>query len=195
MGAGWRGAALKPIWLSCICFILPLKIFNGQKFSLSGPPRWYHKKTSIPDVEITVGKRSIVSEWAPEDNGRWERAWWTAPMVSVLWKYRVVSDVHIFQSAMLLFPEQINSDALLYLKLWYSFYIRVKYQRLHENNLARRAQLMCVTLTPAWYDVCDSTCYHSNVFACFYSRPVDFHRCFYSRRLISIVPINVKNCT
>jgi FtsH-binding integral membrane protein len=36
-----------------------------------------------------------------------------------------------------------NSDALLYLKLWYSFYIRVEYRRLHENNLARRAQLMC----------------------------------------------------
>ena len=35
-----------------------------------------------------------------------------------------------------------NSDALLYLKLWYSFYIRVEYRRLHENNLARRAQLM-----------------------------------------------------
>ena len=42
----------------------------------------------------------------------------------------VVSDVHIFGS--------------LYLKLWYSFYIRVEYQRLHENNLARRAQLMCL---------------------------------------------------
>jgi hypothetical protein len=35
-----------------------------------------------------------------------------------------------------------NSDALLYLKLWYSFYIRVEYQRLHENNLARRRQPM-----------------------------------------------------
>jgi hypothetical protein len=35
-----------------------------------------------------------------------------------------------------------NSDALLYLKLWYSFYIRVEYQRLHENNLSRRRQLM-----------------------------------------------------
>ncbi len=53
-----------------------------------------------------MGKRSIVSEWAPEDNGRRERAWWMAPMVSVLSKYRVVSDVHIFQSAMLFFPEQ-----------------------------------------------------------------------------------------
>jgi hypothetical protein len=37
-----------------------------------------------------------------------------------------------------------NSDALLYLKLWYSFYMRVEYQRLHENNLARRRQLMRV---------------------------------------------------
>ena len=37
-----------------------------------------------------------------------------------------------------------NSDTSLYLKLWYSFYIRVEYQRLHENNLARRAQLMCL---------------------------------------------------
>ncbi len=32
---------------------------------------------------------------------------------------------------------------LLYLKLWYSFYIRFEYQRLHENNLAWRRQLMC----------------------------------------------------
>ena len=61
-----------------------------------------------------MGKRSIVSEWAPEDNGRRERAWWTAPMVSIL--------CCCFRSE--------NSDALLYLKLWYSFYIRVEYQRL-----------------------------------------------------------------
>jgi len=43
----------------------------------------------------------------------------------------VVSDVHIFRRC-----QSENSDALLYLKLWYSFYIRVEYQRLHENNLA-----------------------------------------------------------
>ena len=43
-----------------------------------------------------------------------------------------------------------NSDALLYLKLWYSFYIRVEYQRLHENYLARRRQLM-------WYVVVVTT--------------------------------------
>ena len=30
-----------------------------------------------------MGKRYIVSEWALEDNGRRERAWWTAPMVSM----------------------------------------------------------------------------------------------------------------
>jgi hypothetical protein len=65
-------------------FYSPLKNMIGQKFSLYGPPPCYHKKTSVPDVEITVGKRSIVSEWAPEDNGWRERAWWTAPMVSVL---------------------------------------------------------------------------------------------------------------
>jgi hypothetical protein len=40
-----------------------------------------------------------------------------------------------------LFPER-KFLRLLYLKLWYSFYIRVEYQSLHENNLARRAQLM-----------------------------------------------------
>jgi hypothetical protein len=43
-----------------------------------------------------------------------------------------------------------NSDALLYLKLWYSFYIRVESQRLHENNLAQRRQLM-------WYVVVVTT--------------------------------------
>jgi hypothetical protein len=50
-------------------------------------------------------------------------------------KISVVSDV------MFCFRSQ-NSDASLYLKHWYSFYIRVEYQRLHENNLAQRAQLM-----------------------------------------------------
>jgi hypothetical protein len=61
----------------------------------------------------------------------------------VLWKCRVVSDVHIFQSDWCwcwCFRSQ-NSDALLLLKLWYSFYISVEYQRLHENNLAQRRQL------------------------------------------------------
>ncbi len=47
-----------------------------------------------------------------------------------------IGDVVVFRSE--------NSDASLYLKLWYSFYIRVEYQRLHHNNLARRRQLMCV---------------------------------------------------
>jgi len=65
-------------------FYSPLKNMVGYKLSLSRPPRRYHKKTSVPNVVIAVGKRSIVSEWAPEDNGRQERAWWTAPMVSVL---------------------------------------------------------------------------------------------------------------
>jgi hypothetical protein len=37
-----------------------------------------------PHIGLAVGKGSIASEWAPEDNGRRERAWWTAPMVSVL---------------------------------------------------------------------------------------------------------------
>ncbi len=46
-----------------------------------------------------------------------------------------------------------NSDASLYLKHRYSFYIRVEYQR-HENNLARRAQLMCsVHLSPTLISV------------------------------------------
>ena len=53
----------------------------------------------------------------------------------------VVSDVHIFRRC-----RSENSDTSLYLKLWYSFYICVKYQRLHENNLAQRAQLMWLPL-------------------------------------------------
>ena len=48
------------------------------------PPDDIIKKTSVHDVGITAGKRSIVAEWALEDNGRRERVWWTAPMVSVL---------------------------------------------------------------------------------------------------------------
>ncbi len=91
-----------------------------------------------------MGKRSIVSEWALEDNGRRERAWWTAPMVSMceniewfqMCTFFLIGDVCCFRSE--------NSDALLYLKLWYSFYIRVEHQRLHENNLAQRRQLMRV---------------------------------------------------
>ncbi len=61
-------------------------------------------------------------------------------MVSVLWKYRVVSECTFFNQRCCCFRSE-NSDALLYLKLWYSFYTRVEYQRLHENNLARRRQL------------------------------------------------------
>jgi hypothetical protein len=37
--------------------------------------------------------------------------------------------------------ESQNSDASVYLKLWYCPYIRVEYHRLHENNLAQKRQL------------------------------------------------------
>jgi hypothetical protein len=49
--------------------ILPLK-YDWRKFSLSAPPRWYHKQTSVPDVWLNVGKGSIASEWALEDGRR-----------------------------------------------------------------------------------------------------------------------------
>ena len=39
-------------------------------------------------------------------------------------------------------------DALLNLKFWYSFYIRVEYQRLHENNLAQRNNVSRVWVPP-----------------------------------------------
>jgi len=70
--------------------------------------------------------------------GRGGRRPWFPCCENIEWF--VVSDVHIFRQCW-----SENSDALLYLRLWYSFYIRVEYQRLHENNLARRAQLMCTT--------------------------------------------------
>jgi hypothetical protein len=94
-------------------FYSPLKNIIGQKNSLSALPWWYHLKRSVPDIRLAVGNRSIMSEWAPEDNGQRERAWWTAPMVSVLWKYRVVSDVHIFQSGWCWCFRSQNSDASL----------------------------------------------------------------------------------
>ena len=100
-------------------------------------------KKSVPDIRLSVGKRSIVSEWAPEDNGRRERAWWTAPMVSMCENIEWFQMCTFFNRRCCCFWSE-NSDALLYLKLWYSFYIRVEYQRLHENNLARRRQLMRV---------------------------------------------------
>ncbi len=56
-----------------------------------------------------------------------------------------------------------NSDALLYLKLWYSFYIRVEYQRLHENNLARRRQLMCVVVVRNRRRIVSATFRTSNI--------------------------------
>ncbi len=65
-------------------FYSPLKNMIGQKISLSALPRRYHLKASVPDIGLAVGKGSIASEWAPEHNGRRERAWRTAPMVSVL---------------------------------------------------------------------------------------------------------------
>jgi hypothetical protein len=44
-----------------------------------------------------------------------------------------------------------NSDALLYLKLWCSFYIRVEYQSLHENNLAKRGERASpAKIDPLW---------------------------------------------
>ena len=55
-----------------------------------------------------MGKRSIVSEWAPEDNGNRERAWWTAPMVSVCENMEWFQ-MYFVQSAaaiVLLFPER-----------------------------------------------------------------------------------------
>jgi hypothetical protein len=45
----------------------------------------------------------------------------------------------IFQSRCCVTGAKILTKTLV----WYSFYTRVEYQRLHENNLARRRQLMC----------------------------------------------------
>ncbi len=71
--------------LIVVCFfILTLKIWLDKYSVFPGPPDDIIKKTSVPHVVITVGKRSIVVEWLPEDNGRRERVWWMAPMVSVL---------------------------------------------------------------------------------------------------------------
>ncbi len=39
--------------------------------------------------------------------------------------------------------ESQNSDASVYLKLWYCTYIHVEYHRLHENNFVRKRQLKC----------------------------------------------------
>jgi hypothetical protein len=101
-------------------------------------------KKSIPDIRLSVGKRYIVSEWAPEDNGRREREWWTAPMVSVCENIQWFQMCKIF-NPMLCFRSEY-SDATLYLKLWYSFYIRVEYQTLHENNL-REEDNLCAALS------------------------------------------------
>ena len=61
-------------------------------------------------------------------------------------KYRVVQICTFFTWRCCCFRSK-NSEALLYKKLWYSFYIPVEYQRLHENNLARRRQLVVTTTT------------------------------------------------
>ena len=105
----------------------------GQKFSLSRPPRWYHKKTSVPHVVITVGKRSIMAEWSPEDNGRRERVWWMAPMVSV-W---------ISSGFRCAWCGSENSDALHLPKTLVVFLHTRWVPEATWNNLARRAQLMC----------------------------------------------------
>ena len=51
-------------------FYSPLKNMVGQKLVFPGPPNDIIKKTSVPDVVIAVGKRTIVSEWAPDDGGQ-----------------------------------------------------------------------------------------------------------------------------
>ncbi len=50
---------------------------------------------------------------------------------------------HFSIGDVVVFGAKILTHHSIYLKLWYSFHIRVEYQRLHENNLARRRQLMC----------------------------------------------------
>ena len=62
-------------WLLRI-FFSPLKNISGWKFSLTAPPRWYHKQTSVPNVGNTVGKGSNALKWAPEDWGLAPKAIW-----------------------------------------------------------------------------------------------------------------------
>jgi hypothetical protein len=54
-----------------------------------------------------------------------------------------------------------NSDASLYLKLWYSFYISAEYQRLHEHNLVRRRKLMWVVTTTTCRQLGNDTTYNT----------------------------------
>jgi len=61
-------------WLLRI-FFSPLTNICRWKFSLTAPPRWYHKQTSVPNVH-TVGKGSNALEWAPKDWGLAPKAIW-----------------------------------------------------------------------------------------------------------------------
>jgi hypothetical protein len=140
MGAGWRGVALKLIVV--YLFYSPLKNMIGQKFSLSGPPRWYHKKRAHPTLELLWGRglscRNGQRRTMGGGRGCGGRRPWFPCCENIEWfqmcTFLVNRRCCCFRSE--------NSDALLYLKLWYSFYIRVEYQRLHENNLMRRRQHM-----------------------------------------------------
>ena len=70
-------------WLLRI-FFSPLKNISGWKFSLTAPPRWYHKQTSVPNVGHTVGKGSNALEWAPEDWGLAPKAIWLLHIIFIL---------------------------------------------------------------------------------------------------------------
>ena len=119
-------------------FILPLKIWLDKNF-FPAPPDDIMKKRAYPTSDWLWGRglsrRNGRRRTMGGERGRGGRRPWFPCCENIEWFQMCTFFNRRYRSE--------NSDALLYLKLWYSFYIRVEYRRLHENNLARRAQLMC----------------------------------------------------
>ncbi len=76
-----RGWCQKEIWLWRIFLIFTLDIYIHQKIFIACPYRRWHRKTSIPNIGINVGKRWFASERASSRQGRQERRWRLGTMV------------------------------------------------------------------------------------------------------------------
>ena len=70
MGAGGWGAALKANLIVEFFSESPLKNMMDGNLVMPRPPDDIIKKTSVPNVGLTLGKGCIASEWAPEDGGQ-----------------------------------------------------------------------------------------------------------------------------
>ncbi len=101
----------------------PLKNMMDGNLVFPVPPDDIIKKRAYPTLKLLWGRGLSCQNGRRRTmgggRGRGGRRPWFPCCENIEWF--VVSDVHIFRRC-----RSENSDALLYLKLWYSFYIRVE---------------------------------------------------------------------